>query len=120
MKQENQTYEFICFSDLAYEFDSSIKKEIEKKIKRRLKYHKLGNYNQDRVDYIREIKNDLLKEISLGPKSKFYTKSNSVYSELSDFKIEEMQSYYHQKYNKIENDEMTGFINFSIYLYHLR
>lgn len=46
MPQENeQTYDFICFTDLAYEFDFSDKKEAEKKIKRRLKYYKLGDWN---------------------------------------------------------------------------
>jgi hypothetical protein len=40
---KKQTYDFICFTDLAYEFDLSEKKEIEKKIKRRLKYYNLGD-----------------------------------------------------------------------------
>ena len=53
---KTQTYDFICFTDLAYEFDVCEKKEIEKKIKRRLKYHDLGDYNQGRVDYIRQLK----------------------------------------------------------------
>ena len=34
MLQENeQTYDLVCFTDLAYEFDFSDKKEAEKKIK---------------------------------------------------------------------------------------
>ena len=68
---KEQTYDFICFTDLAYEFDFSEKKEIEKKIKRRLKYYNLGDYKQDRVEYIRQLKNDLYSEISKTTKSKY-------------------------------------------------
>ncbi|MBN1639482.1 MAG: hypothetical protein JW866_10970 [Ignavibacteriales bacterium] len=51
MSQENEhTYDLVCFTDLAYEFDFSDKKEAEKKIKRRLKYYKLGVYSQERVE----------------------------------------------------------------------
>lgn len=53
-QKSNQSHDYICFSDLAYEFDFSNLKEAEKKIKRRLKYYNLGSYNQERVDYIRE------------------------------------------------------------------
>ena len=45
-----QTYDFVCFSDLAYEFDFSDLKEAEKKIKRKLKYYRLGKYDQARVN----------------------------------------------------------------------
>jgi hypothetical protein len=87
---DNQTYDFICFTDLAYEFDFSEKKEIESKIKRRLKYYKLGDYNQERVDYIRNLKNDLYIEISKYSKSKYYNKSKSNYADLNDFNLNKM------------------------------
>lgn len=63
-----QTYDFVCFGDLAYEFDFSDLKEAEKKIKRKLKYYGLGKYDQERIEYVRELKNDLFKEISLQSK----------------------------------------------------
>ena len=50
-----QSYDFICFTDLAYEFDFSDTKKAEKKIKRILKYYNLWEYDQERVDYIREL-----------------------------------------------------------------
>jgi hypothetical protein len=117
---KRQTYDFICFTDLAYEFDFSNKKEIEKKIKRRLKYHKLGDYNQDRVDYIRQLKNDLNSEISQTTKSKYFHKSKSNYADLADFNIDQLTADYHRKYEKVDKDELMGMINFAIYLYHLR
>jgi len=115
-----QTYDFICFTDLAYEFDFSDKKEIEKKIKRRLKYHKLGDYEQDRIDYIRQLKDDLYSEISRTTKSKYFHKSKSNYADLADFNIDRMTADYCKKYDKVDKDELMGMINFSIYLYHLR
>ncbi len=39
MDPENPSYDFICFSDLAYEFNDSDQIETESKIKRRLKYY---------------------------------------------------------------------------------
>jgi len=86
-----QTYNLICFTDLAYEFDFSDKKEAEKKIKRRLKYYKLGDYNQERIEYIRTLKNDLYAEIALGTKSNYFQKSKSNYADLEDYKFEKMK-----------------------------
>ena len=120
METQNQSYEFICFSDLAYEFNESDKKEIESKIKRRLKYYKLGNYDQEIVDYLRKIRNDLFEEISKTSKSKFYQKSKSNYADLKDFDFEEMLVYYSEKYPKVEKNEFVGMINFSIYLFYMR
>jgi hypothetical protein len=119
-KDQKQTYDFICFSDLSYEFEFSDKKEIEKKIRRRLKYHKLGEYNQSRVDYIRTLKNDLHSEIASGTKSKYFSKSNSIYAELADFNIDGMTADYAKKYEQVDEKEMIGIIHFAIYLYHLR
>lgn len=98
MEQDTQqTYDLICFTDLAYEFDFSDKKEAENKIKRRLKYYKLGNYNQERIEYIRVLKNDLYAEISLGTKSKYFQKSRSNYADLQDYKLENMKIDYLKK-----------------------
>lgn len=121
MSQENeQTYDLICFTDLAYEFDFSDKKEVEKKIKHRLKYYKLGDYSQERVEYIRQLKNDLYQEISLQTKSKYFSKSKSNYADLADFRFEKMNTDYLGKYSKINESDMKGILNFAIYLYHMR
>jgi hypothetical protein len=117
---KRQTYDFICFTDLAYEFDPSEKKDIEKKIKRRLKYHNLGAYNQERVDYIRQLKNDLYTEISQTTKSKYFHKSESTYADLADFNTSQMAADYNKRYDKVDKNELMGMIGFAIYLYHLR
>ncbi len=120
VKSSDQTYDFVCFHDLAYEFDFCDLQEAEKKIKRKLKYYSLGKYDQERVDYIREIKNDLFKEIRLQSKSKYYKSSNSYFAEFTDFDFENMQKEYLEKYDKIHESDMARILNFAIYLYHMR
>ena len=119
-QKSGQTYDYICFSDLAYEFDFSDTKEIEKKIKRRLKYYDLGNYDQERIEYIRKLKNELYKEISLQSKSKYLNKPKSNYADLSDFNLEQMQSDFLEKYSNIDSSDMSGILYLAIYLFYLR
>ena len=119
-RQLKQTYDYICFSELAYEFDFSDHLEIEKKIKRRLKYYNLARYDQDRIDYIRLLKNDLRVEISLQSKSKYFNKSRSVYTDLTDFNIEKMTVDFSKKYDRIDASDMSQILKFVIYLYYMR
>ncbi len=120
MSSNNQTYDFICFSDLAYEFRLSDSVEIEKKIKRRLKYYKLGPYNQQKVDYIRCLKNDLYVEISKYSNSIYYKKSDMKFADPADFNFELLKNDYLKKYSMIDEGDMGSMVNFSIYLFYLR
>jgi len=119
-EDKGQTYDFICFTDLVYEFNFSEKHEIEKKIKRRLRHYKLGDFDQNRVEYLRQLKNDLYSEISSGTKSKYFNKSKSNYADLSDFNFDRMALDYANKYEKVDENEMKGLITFAICLYHMR
>lgn len=118
--KQKLTYDFICFSNLAYEFDGYVSKTIDKKIKKQLKYHQLGDYNQERIDYIRTLKDDLKNEIGSHVQSKYYTKSNSEFTEIKDFNIEQMKVDYLKKYPKIEVNELMDILYFAVYLYHAR
>lgn len=55
---------------MVHEFDEVEKNGTRKKIKGRLRYYKLGEYKQEREDYIRALKNalyaELKKLVSLG------------------------------------------------------
>ena len=119
-EKKGQTYDFICFTDLAYEFAFTEKAEIEKKIKRRLKYHKLAPCSQQRVDYLRQLKIELHAEISSEAKSKYFHKLISRYSDLTDFDIDLMTTDFIKKYDKVDETDMKSFIGFAIYVYHLR
>jgi hypothetical protein len=115
-----QTYDYVCFSDLAYEFDFCDLKEAEKKIKRKLRYYGLGKYDQERVEYVRSLKNELFKEIRLSDKSKYYIPSKSEFAEFTDFDYRKMKDDSLKKFDKISDSDMSRIINFAIYLYYMR
>ncbi|MFT3918896.1 hypothetical protein [Cloacibacterium sp.] len=119
MNENNHTYDIICFMELAYEFDLSDKTQIEKKIKKKLKYHNLGNFDLERVEYLRTIKNDLFFEISKSTKSKYF-KNSRGFANMTDFNLEKFLKEYSLKYEKIEKEDMLTMINYSIYLYYMR
>lgn len=115
-----QSYDYVCFSDLAYEFDFCDLKEAEKKIKRKLRYYGLGKYEQERVDYVRKLKNNLFKEIRLYDKSEYYIPSKSEFAEFTDFDYEKLKGDFLKKYDKINDSDMSRILNFAIYLYYMR
>lgn len=78
---KNMTYDFVCFCDLVYEFDEDESIKTEKKIRRRLKYYKLEPYKQERVNYIRQLKNELYSEISKYDKSIYFTEDHGKYAQ---------------------------------------
>lgn len=119
-KKNKVTYDFVCFSELAYEFNNEKDKNIESKIKRSLRYYNLGKYDIERVNYLRLLQKELYVEISKFSNSKYYIGSHGVYADSKDFDFEKMKNEYLEKYCKISNEEMWSIINFSIYLYYLR
>ena len=114
------TYDFACFSVLAYEFNINESKETEKKIKQRLKYYSLGNYDQDRINYIRALRNDLYNELTKFQKSEYYVGSTGKFADFNNFNLEKMKQDYLDKYPKISNHDMGGIIGFALYLFYLR
>ena len=119
-QKKKETYDYICFTDLAYEFAISDRKDVEKKIKRRLKYYDLGDYDQKRVEYIRKLKNELVSEIRLTTKSRYFNKSKSEFADLADFDTQKMKVYFLDKFNEVSEPDMEGILNFAIYIYYLR
>ena len=119
--ESQYTYEWVCGTTLIDEFNFSDIKETNQKIKRKLKYYKLGDFDQTRIDCLRSLKNELQTEIYLYAKSKYYRKSNkSKYSDLADFDTDLMVTDYIEKYDKVSKSDMYGIINYAIYLYYLR
>lgn len=119
-QKSEQTYDYICFSELAYEWDILDADKIEHKIKRRLAYYNLGSYDQEKIDSIRQLKKDLYEEISLQTNSKYFHKSSSEYADLADFDIKKMTVDFLKKYPRIASADMSKILNFAIYLYYMR
>jgi hypothetical protein len=118
--KNKQTYNLICFGELAYEFDVTQRSKVEAKIKRRLKYYELGDYNQARVDEIRKFKNELSNEISSYKTSKYYKSLGTGFAELNDFDITGLQKHFSAKYPAIGKDELPAIIYFAIDYFHMR
>jgi len=120
MKRNDLSYNYVCFSELVYEFRCSDKVETEKKIKRRLKYYNLGDYDQEKIDYIRALRKELFEEISLRPKSNYFLGSKSKYSDLVDFDIDRMKIDYQKKYDKLNEEDLDKMLIFALYIFYLR
>ncbi|CAN5784399.1 hypothetical protein BH11BAC7_BH11BAC7_17630 [soil metagenome] len=116
----DHSYDYTCFMELVYEFDATQKEKIEKKIRQKLKYHKLGAYDAERVEYIRTLKNDLQAEIGLYKNSEYYSKSASEFTVMADFNMVQMTADYSARYNKIEAKDMTAIIGFALYYFYER
>ena len=119
-KNDKMSYDWVCFRELVYEFRSEENKETEKKIKRRLKYYNLGDYNQCKVDYIRQLKNELYYEIRLYNKSKYFQEKSSRYASFDNFDVSRMVTDYLATFDKIDEADMHAMLNLAIYLYWLR
>jgi hypothetical protein len=117
---KGHTYDYICFTDLIYESGVDGKEVVEKKIKRRLKYHKLGEYNQLRVDNIRKLRDTLWAEIKSGSNSKYFHKIDSIYTEMDDFDIARMAVDYVKLFNQVSSDDMRAIISYGVYYYYSR
>ena len=120
MEKQKYTYDFICYSDLIYDYDDSDKVKTEKKIKGRLKRLLNEKYNQDRIDYIRSLRDELKKEVSLCYRSKYYLRTSGGYTDIGDFDTERMLADLKGKYNEIDNEDLLKMIYFTIYLYYMR
>lgn len=119
-QKPEQSYDNICFTELAYDFNNLDSRKIEEKIKRRLKYYKLADYEKERVDYIMQLKNDLFTEISLQSKSKYFNKSSSDYADLADFDLKKMNIDFSEKYDQLTDANMIRILNIAVYLYYMR
>ncbi len=118
MAQEN--YEDAALSILAYEFSFDDKREAEAKIKRTLRAKKLGKYDQERVDLLRRFKDEAQAEIGKGHESKYYTRSHGEFADMKDFDRGRMVKDLAASFPSIPKQSIEQFIEFAVYLYHLR
>jgi hypothetical protein len=119
-RQTSLSYEYIIFQELIYEYDPSIERVIEKKIKRRLKYYNLGAYSQERVDYIRKLKRELSTEIHLIRDSQYFKKTESGYAEIADFNVEQMMKDYKPRYNQLSIRDLRDMMGWAVLMLYRR
>jgi hypothetical protein len=119
------TYESEAIGVLVYEFSFSDKAESDEKIKRRLRRKKLGNFDPDRINLLRLLKDELQKEIARFAKSSYYIgpadrkKRLRKYVEVSDFDIPRLTADMSARFSAIPKKEIKWFVPFSVFVYHV-
>ena len=119
-KTSDATYDYSCFMILAYEYGENKIKDSEKKIKAKLKYNKLGYYDEARVNKLRELTEELSKEIHLNNRSVYYTGQHGEYSEMEDFNYKKMAEDLSKKYFTIESKDLDSIVAMAVHLFHCR
>ena len=105
---------------LAFEFSSSDHAESERKIKRRLREKKLGQYDQERINTLRNFKYDVQEELGKFSKSNFYAGSHGKYADIQDWDFDSLLQYLQEKHPDVPKTVIGDFLPYAIYLYYLR
>jgi hypothetical protein len=105
---------------LVYEFDIKRREETDAKIKKRLRYYKLGPYVQSEVDLLRRLKELLLAEIGRYQQSKYYVGTHGYYAAIEDFDVPRMISECHAMFPEIALTEIEWFVRFAVATYYAR
>jgi hypothetical protein len=105
---------------LAYEFAFDDRAEAERKIRRRLRYHGVGPYRQERIDLLRRLKDQIKAEVQHGERSRYFVGSHGEYAAMEDFDVQRMTRDLATSYPEVPQAEIAAFVSFAVYLYHLR
>lgn len=114
------TYDYVCFTSLVNELMDNDASGAKRRISSRLRYFGLAKYNQERIELIRNMKDNLRAELSNPRSSSCYAGSNTKFAEPSNFNFECLVRKYSEKFPSIERDDLGRMINFAIYSYYLR
>lgn len=114
------THDDVVLWVLGYEFPTCDRQESERKIRQRLRYRKLGAYNQQRVDRLRLFKDAIQQEVHRGEKSRYYTGSHGKFTDMQDFDRESMRRDYGKQFPKIPRRAIRWFVEFAVFTYHVR
>jgi hypothetical protein len=95
-------------------------KEAERKIRRRLRYHDIGPYQQERVDLLRRLKNETYREIRREGQSRYFAGQRGEDSAVEDFDINRLIGDLAASYPDVPREAIERFIPWVIYLHYLR
>jgi hypothetical protein len=117
--REYVSYEWECFQVLVYELADDPPRAAERKIAARLRRKKLGAYDQQRIDTLRNLKNQLQREITPLGKSRYYVRSRTGTAEFEDYDIPRMARDLSRQYPNIPMAELKRAIHYAVYLYYV-
>jgi hypothetical protein len=119
-QRKPETAAEVILGVLVYEFDSHDRAEAETKIKKRLRYYKLGPYTQAEVDLLRRLKDSLQKEIGNYRESKYYMGSHGKWAAMEDFDTRRLIADYSAMFPGVSPKELEWFVPFAVFTYYLR
>ena len=119
-KRTTKSADAVILDVLGYEFPFDDRAEAERKIRRRLRYHGLRPYRQDRVDLLRRFKDEIQNEVHRGARSRYFAGRHGRYAAMENFDSERMVEDFSQSYPDVPREEIKAFVPFAIYLYYLR
>lgn len=95
-------------------------KDAERRIKRRLRYHNLGPYQQERVELLRHLNDETYSEIRRYDQSRYFAGRHGKHSDVKDFDIDRWVADLSASYPDVPRAALEGFIPWAIYWHYLR
>ena len=120
MARAQKTADDIILEDLIHEFGPSYRREVESKIKRRLRYYQAGPYDQARVDRLRELQQLLLRELGNPRTSRYYVGAKGKYAALEDYDLDRLINDAAAAFPDVDRTQIADTVPFAAYLYYLR
>ena len=114
------SYNLEVLAVLLWEMLPSQQSDSERKIKRRLREKQLGEYDQDRVDALRLLKETAAAELNRRSKSVFHRGTSGKYSKIGDRDIERLAQHLIDKHRDVPQENISAFLPHAIHAYYLR
>jgi hypothetical protein len=117
-KRADESYDVSVFQILADELPSDGPDKANGKIKRTLRRRMLGEYDQQRVDALRRLRDELKAEIQKFDKSAYFVSKDRPITEHFDF--ERMVADFGARYPSVESPDIRGVIGYALYYDYFR
>ena len=105
---------------LRFEFRQTDAGDSERKIRRRLREKRLGDYDQDRVDAARALKNDVQQEFDHRTPSRFFRPVGGRYVEDSDWDLPGLVEHLQAKHSAVAEESVDWFARWGLFYYYLK
>lgn len=119
-RQSKRTATEIAFGFLAYEFSRDDPGKADEKIRRSLRNHGFRRFPQSKIEFLRNLKNELQTEIGRGMKSQYFLQCPSKRAGLYDFDIDRLTEALVLQFPGLSINRVKSFVRFAIFLYWMR
>ena len=113
-------YDVLVLDALIYEFPSSTPAETDALIRGRLKRKKMGPFDPERVALLRQLKNELQRQINVYGKSTYYRKRDGRYADYKDYDIPRLTADTQRRYPAVPKKVIAWFVPFCVLTYYMR